>query len=160
MMRAARMTGGVSAARAGGRFVPARAAAALSTVKRFDNTAEVDHDSTGLAAGTPETMLGMKVRIYQESKQATQQGNGPLAWRLVFEGDRTKWSSSLMGWTSTNDPTAQVKLSFSSMDEAVKYAQDQKLEYELELPAKRKKVAKQYAYNYNPKFYGLDVAKK
>jgi hypothetical protein len=90
----------------------------------------------------------MQVRIYRPSKTAMQQGRvGTRRWVLEFEpGDRRV--EPLMGWTTSRDTRAQVRLRFASKDEAIAYARKHGLMYALEEPRDRSVKPKAYADNF------------
>ena len=90
----------------------------------------------------------MQVRIYKPARTAMQQGRAATQrWLLEFEpGARNV--EPLMGWTSSRDTRAQVRLWFDSKDEAVAYAQKHGLMYSVEEPQERKLRPKAYADNF------------
>ena len=68
-------------------------------------------------------------------------------WILEYEtNDPT--SNPLMGWESSNDTLSELKLEFSSKENALNYAKKMKIDYELIEPKKRKIVKKSYADNF------------
>ncbi len=68
-------------------------------------------------------------------------------WILEYEtNDPT--SNPLMGWESSNDTLGELKLEFSSKENALNYAKKMKIDYELIEPKKRKIVKKSYADNF------------
>ena len=68
-------------------------------------------------------------------------------WILEYEtNDPT--SNPLMGWESSNDTFGELKLEFSSKENALKYARKMKIDYEIIEPKKRKIVKKSYANNF------------
>ena len=68
-------------------------------------------------------------------------------WILEFKTkDPTK--NPLMGWESSSDTLAELKLEFSSKDLAINYAKKKKINFELIEPKKRKVVKKSYANNF------------
>ena len=70
-----------------------------------------------------------------------------LKWILEFETkDPTK--NPLMGWESSSDTLSELKLEFSSKENAINYAKKKKIDYELIEPKKRKVVKKSYADNF------------
>ena len=70
-----------------------------------------------------------------------------VKWILEFETkDPTK--NPLMGWESSSDTLSELKLEFSSRDNAVSYAKKKKIDYEIIEPKKRKIVKKSYADNF------------
>ena len=68
-------------------------------------------------------------------------------WILEFETkDPTK--NPLMGWESSSDTLSELKLEFSSKDNAINYAKKKKIDFEIIEPKKRKIVKKSYADNF------------
>ena len=68
-----------------------------------------------------------KAKIYIPNKSAMQSGLGKsVKWILEFETkDPTK--NPLMGWESSSDTLSELKLEFSSKDNAINYAKKKKL---------------------------------
>ena len=64
-----------------------------------------------------------RCRIYRPSPSAMQSARGKQAWLLEFEPRCCRVVEPLMGWTATDDPTAQLRLKFSSLFAAVDYAE-------------------------------------
>jgi hypothetical protein len=54
----------------------------------------------------------------------------------------------LMGWTSSADTRAQLRLRFDTLEEAIAYAQKEGLMYSVERPHERKVKPKAYADNF------------
>ena len=68
-------------------------------------------------------------------------------WILEFETkDPTK--NPLMGWESSSDTYTELKMEFSSKENAINYAKKKKIDYEIIEPKKRKIVKKSYADNF------------
>ena len=68
-------------------------------------------------------------------------------WILEYEtNDPTL--NPLMGWESSNDTLGELKLEFSSKENALNYAKKMKIDYEIIEPKKRKIVKKSYADNF------------
>ena len=68
-------------------------------------------------------------------------------WILEYETkDPTK--NPLMGWESSNDTFTEIRLEFSSKDQAIDFAKKKKINYEIIEPKKRKTVKKSYADNF------------
>ncbi|MGE5451466.1 MAG: ETC complex I subunit, partial [Acidobacteriota bacterium] len=67
----------------------------------------------------------MLARIYRPSKTAMQSGRAKAQeWVLEFEPKEARRSDPLMGWTVTGDTeSSQVRLSFDTREEAVRYAE-------------------------------------
>jgi NADH dehydrogenase (ubiquinone) Fe-S protein 4 len=64
-------------------------------------------------------------RLVREQSNCFQKRVCLLTARLLKFEPTPKWSNPLMGWTSTRDPLSQVKLQFSSEEQAVEYAKRQ-----------------------------------
>ncbi len=86
----------------------------------------------------------MTARIYRPAKNAMQSGRGKSKnWLLVFEPSEAKSIDPLMGYTSSTDMNAQIKLKFETLEEAESYAQRKGLDYTVQNPhdSTPKKVA-------------------
>ena len=68
-------------------------------------------------------------------------------WILEFE-TKNPTQNPLMGWESSDDTMSELRLEFSSRDNAVSYAKKKKIDYEIIEPKKRKIVKKSYADNF------------
>ena len=53
-----------------------------------------------------------------------------------------------MGWESSSDTLSELKLEFSSKDNAINYAKKRKIDFEIIEPKKRKIMKKSYADNF------------
>ena len=70
-----------------------------------------------------------------------------VKWILEFETkDPTK--NPLMGWESSSDTMGELRLEFSSKDNAINYAKKKKIDFEIIEPKKRKIMKKSYADNF------------
>ena len=89
-----------------------------------------------------------KAKIYNPTKTAMQSGLGKKSqWILEFESkDPTR--NPLMGWESSSDTLAELRLKFSSKELAINYAKKKKIDYEIIEPKKRKITKKSYADNF------------
>ena len=91
----------------------------------------------------------MRARIYQPTKTAMQSGRaGSQLWVLEFEPESRSGMDPLMGWTSSADTRAQVRMSFETLEEAVAYAKRQGYAYSVEPPKQRSVRPKAYADNF------------
>ena len=89
-----------------------------------------------------------KAKIYIPNKSAMQSGLGKSdKWILEFE-TKNPTQNPLMGWESSDDTLSELRLEFSSRDNAVSYAKKKKIDYEIIEPKKRKIVKKSYADNF------------
>ena len=68
-------------------------------------------------------------------------------WLLEFE-TKNPTKNPLMGWESSSDTLTELKLEFSSKELAINYAKNNKINYEIIEPKKRKTVKKSYADNF------------
>jgi len=89
-----------------------------------------------------------KAKIYIPNKNPMQSGLGKInKWILVFE-TKDPIKNPLMGWESSSDTYSEVKLEFSSKENAINYAEKMKINYEIIEPKKRKIIKKSYADNF------------
>ena len=90
----------------------------------------------------------MIARISRPAKTATQSGTAHAkAWLLEFMPETARQVEPLMGWTSSGETLAQVKLWFESQEAAVAYAQRNGLAYRVEQA--RDAVRRTQAYSDN-----------
>ncbi len=91
----------------------------------------------------------MLARIFRPSKTAMQSGKAKsAAWVLEFEPQDARRQDPLMGWTQTGDTEAQVRLSFETKEEAVRYADENGIAFQLIDPKPVKRIIKAYADNF------------
>lgn len=90
----------------------------------------------------------MRARIYQPARNAMQSGQAKTKqWVLDFAPASARDIDPLMGWTSSSDTQAQVRLKFDSKEAAIEYAEEKGIDYIVQEPKKR-------AYNVRPGGYG------
>ncbi|KAJ2785598.1 ndufs4 NADH dehydrogenase Fe-S protein subunit [Coemansia javaensis] len=102
-------------------------------------------------SGAPAALTRRTVRIYRPANNPMQSGrNANLKWRLDFDtlekGDR--WANPLMGWQSTADPMAPVRLEFASREDAVHFAEKQGWNHIVQEPQFRVIKPKSYKNNF------------
>jgi len=91
----------------------------------------------------------MIARIYRPAKTAMQSGQARTKeWVLEFEGEAPREVDPLMGWTSSTDTRAQVRLEFESKEEAIAYAERNGIPFRLSEPKPRQPIRKSYADNF------------
>ena len=92
----------------------------------------------------------MLARIYRPSKTAMQSGKAKTKdWVLEFEPRDARRSDPLMGWTQTGDTeSSQVLLSFDTKEEAVRYADQHGIAFQLLDSKPAKRIIKAYADNF------------
>lgn len=91
----------------------------------------------------------MQAVIYMPTKTAMQSGRAKTRrWCLIFEPLSAKKIDPLMGWTSSSDTNQQVKLYFSTKEEAIAYCSKNCISYTVKEPTKRKIQFKAYSENF------------
>ncbi len=89
-----------------------------------------------------------KAKIYKPTKTAMQSGKrSTKKWLLEFD-TLNLGVNQLMGWISSIDTMSEVKLKFSTKDEAINYAKKNNIDYNVIEPQKRKIIKKSYADNF------------
>ena len=92
----------------------------------------------------------MRARIYQPAKTAMQSGTAKTkGWVLEFAPASAREVDPLMGWTSSDDTQAQVKLRFDTREAAEAYATSKGIEFEVIEPKARKPVIRARGYGEN-----------
>lgn len=92
----------------------------------------------------------MRARIYQPARTAMSSGTAKTKhWVLEYVADEARSVDPLMGWTSSADTQAQVKLSFESKDEALAYARHHGIDAAVTEPKKRKANIRAGGYGEN-----------
>jgi hypothetical protein len=90
----------------------------------------------------------MLARIFRPSKTAMQSGKGnSLGWVLEFEPKDARRQDPLMTQTGDTE-SSQVRLSFETKDEAVRYADQHGIAFQLIDPHPPKRILKAYADNF------------
>lgn len=94
-----------------------------------------------------------RARIYKPTKTAMQSGKrNTKNWCLEFIPRDTRFVEPIMGWTGSADMYAnEVKLFFTSKDEAINYAQRNGVEFELHEPNQQPIKIKSYSDNFKYK---------
>lgn len=89
-------------------------------------------------------------RIYQPTKTTMQSGKaGNKAWKLDFIPIDSRYIEPVMGWTANADMLAsQLKLTFSSKEDAIAYAQRENISYEIEEPKTSPLKLQNYSSNF------------
>ena len=81
----------------------------------------------------------MRARIYKPAKTAMSSGTAKTnGWVLEYVAEAARSVDPLMGWTSSADTQAQVKLTFDTRDAAVEYAADKGIDVTVQEPKPRK----------------------
>lgn len=94
----------------------------------------------------------MRARIYQPARTAMSSGTAKTRhWVLEFAPASSREVDPLMGWTSSTDTQAQVRLTFDTKEAALEYARDHGIDALVFEPKKRKP-------NIRPRGYGENFA--
>ncbi|UOA25822.1 ETC complex I subunit [Pseudosulfitobacter sp. DSM 107133] len=81
----------------------------------------------------------MRARIYQPAKTAMSSGTARTkGWVLEFVPASARTVDPLMGWTSSDDTQAQVRLRFGTRAQAEDYARENGIDAVVQDPNKRK----------------------
>ncbi len=92
----------------------------------------------------------MRARIYQPARTAMQSGTAKThVWVLEYAPASAREIDPLMGWTSSGDTEAQVRLRFDTRAAAEEYAAAQGIDYVLTEPKPRKPVIRPRGYGEN-----------
>jgi len=98
----------------------------------------------------------MLARIYRPAKSAMQSGQANAReWLLEFEPEEARKIEPLMGWTSSGDMNAQVRLTFETQEEAVAYAERHSIPYQVFEPKQAARSVRAYADNFKYNRKGL-----
>ena len=92
----------------------------------------------------------MRARIYQPAKTAMQSGTAKArGWVLEFAPATAREVDPLMGWISSDDTEAQVRLRFDTRDAAEDYARAKGIEFDVTEPNLRKPIIRPRGYGEN-----------
>jgi len=89
-----------------------------------------------------------KAKIYKPTKSVMQSGmRNTKNWLLEFDTLNTG-INPLMGWETSKDTMSEVKLEFSTKEQAISYAQKNNILYNVIEPQKRKIIKQSYSDNF------------
>ncbi len=92
----------------------------------------------------------MTARIYRPAKSAMSSGRAKSKeWVLEHVADTAREVDPLMGWTSSSDTQAQVRIRFSSKEAALDYARDHGIDAVVTEPKTRKTNVRARGYGEN-----------
>ena len=93
-------------------------------------------------------MTKKKAKIYKPTKTSTQSGIGKIKkWILEYIDDSIS-INPLMGWESSTNTLSELKLFFDTKDQAIEYANKNKIEFVLIENNQRSFVKKSYTDNF------------
>ena len=92
----------------------------------------------------------MTARIYKPARTAMSSGTAKTnQWVLEHVADAARSVDPLMGWTSSADTQAQVRLTFDSKQEALNYAEAKGITASVQEPKERKPNIRAGGYGEN-----------
>jgi NADH dehydrogenase len=92
----------------------------------------------------------MRARIFQPAKTAMSSGTAKTkSWVLEFAPASARSVDPLMGWTSSSDTQAQVKLTFETKEAAMDYAAAKGIDAVVQEPKERKPIVRAGGYGEN-----------
>ena len=92
----------------------------------------------------------MTIKIYKPSKTAMQSGFGKTKkWLAEFISEKQTEKDSLMGWNSSADTQAQIRIFFDSKEQAIDWAKNNNYQYFLDEPKLKKVKIKSYSSNFD-----------
>ena len=78
-----------------------------------------------------------------------QAGRGKThEWVLEFDAKAKRDIDPVMGWTSINDTTGQVRLHFETREQAIAYAKREKITFSVADSREQKRLVKSYSANF------------
>lgn len=90
-----------------------------------------------------------KARIYRPAKNAMQSGKAKTnRWLLKYVPESRKTTDELIGWVGSTDMKQEITLNFDTKEAAVRYAQNNNIEFEVIEPNDAKLKIKSYAENF------------
>lgn len=91
----------------------------------------------------------MTARIYSPAKTVMQSGKGKIGfWFLEFDRSSSRSIEPLMGYTSSDDTRAQVRLRFQNKEDAIAYATKEGIAFRIDEPKAPKRRAASYSDNF------------
>ena len=89
-----------------------------------------------------------KAKIYKPTRTVMQSGMGNTKnWLLEFDTINTG-INPLMGWETSKDTMSEVKLEFSTKEQAINYAKKNNVDYYIVESKRRKIIKKSYTDNF------------
>lgn len=85
------------------------------------------------------------VKIYRPAKTSMQSGRAKTRrWVIEHQRDSAAQTETLMNWTSCSTTRPQVKLTFSTKDDAIRFANEQGWTFDVHEPQTRTIKPKSY----------------
>ena len=93
-------------------------------------------------------MTKKKAKIYKPTKTSTQSGIAKTKRWILEYIDESISINPLMGWESSSNTLSELKLFFDTKDQAIEYANKNKIEFVLIENNQRSFVKKSYTDNF------------
>ncbi len=77
-----------------------------------------------------------------------QSGYGKNRWIFEYYQNNDKITENLMGWTGSKDTMEQIRLYFETAEDAVRYAKENNIDFDLIEDKKKKYGPKSYSDNF------------
>lgn len=91
----------------------------------------------------------MLAKIYRPAKNAMQSGKANAKrWVLEFESNAAPRTETLMGWTSSVEPSGQVRLYFDTKEQAIDFARSNAIPHQVSERPEPKRFPKAYGDNF------------
>lgn len=91
-----------------------------------------------------------RARIYKYPQKVTQSGSvRSHRWILDYGQSSPRTHDALTGWIGCQETQTEVRLCFKTKDQAIQYAENHAIAYDLEEPTDRHYVAKNYDDNFS-----------
>lgn len=128
--------------------------ASVEVPAQVKNITDLTTNGKQLTSGAPAEMAvsgNRLVRIYKETKYATQNGNRnsqfwKLEWDILSKGNR--WEHDLTGYQSTADYLQATRLDFNDKEEAIRFAESNGWDYYVTEPKEKRFKKKDYSSNF------------
>lgn len=125
-----------------------------TTIKQQSKLTLVDQPTVAkeIVSGAPADLATTRVvRIYRESKPATQSGHHnadhwQLDWDVLGKGNR--WENDLIGYQGTSDYMQGTIMKFDNKESAINFANGQGWDHYVQEPKTRHFRKKEYANNF------------
>ena len=92
----------------------------------------------------------MTARIFRPAKSAMSSGQAKTReWVLEYVNDTAREVDPLMGWTSSSDTQAQIRMKFATKEAALEYAEENGIEAIVVDPKPRKANVRPGGYGEN-----------
>ncbi|KAK0082208.1 hypothetical protein PV325_010881 [Microctonus aethiopoides] len=106
-------------------------------------------DVSALSGVPDEHIKTRTVRIYQPAKNAMQSGTNNINfWQMDFD-TRERWENQLMGWSSSGDPMSNMKVEFTTKEEAIEHCKKMKWNYYVQEPNVDDPKPRSYGANFS-----------